>query len=144
MSIDYNGKGTIVVKETKDFPLAAISLLKKYDPSASFMLSRGGVFKFMFYGRHEFIEEFNHLMENHMDSIVHGQIWYTTTEDSVPFEIFVEIAQGEITTQSLNKKLPCEWLSLVDVEWDDIREILVKEEPKNSNNDKDTFLKDII
>ena len=126
MSICFTGYGSITLKKetAQDFADKFKELLSKSDENARFMCNEEGLLQFESYARHYFIDECKALIENNIEKINEGRIWFNCDDEDgnpnapFPFRILIEIVDGKLYEESLNTRLDMGWEHYnADIEW---------------------------
>lgn len=136
MAICFHGEGEILLKEdkTKEFIDKFIELSKSYDENTNFSCNENNLFKFNNYARHYFMVDLKELLNQNIDSIKCGQIWFScydedcfNDEEGFPFMHFFEMKKGVFYEQTLYKRL--------SFGWEDGRYEMSEEEINNIKNE---------
>ena len=118
MSICYNVRGNIVLeKETiKEVETKFSEIIKKYDNDCKFkIVEEHDLLSFKLYARHFIIGEIFDYLQDNIDKLYRGEIWFNCYDedsfgdDGFPFIIYIEVNNGKVEMQSLNRKLPYDW-----------------------------------
>jgi hypothetical protein len=126
MAICFNVHGTIRLKKecVYDFKVKFDELLKKYDNNSQTMCNEEGLFQFIGYTRHHFIDDCRELIEENIGLIEDGRIWFDcydedgSVENPFPFVMLMEIVDGKLYEECMNTRLPYDWSFFnVDNEW---------------------------
>lgn len=149
MSICYHGSGSLFFNSAtteNSFKLKdeLVHLLNISDPNSRYMWEgKKKLFQFVNYTRYTFMENFKKILTENINEVDTAQIWFTCyDEDSVPFEILIEVADGEISEQSLTSRLAPEWSTLLDNEWFLKPKKEEKKEKKSEEKRKEDFKED--
>lgn len=126
MSVFFDGHGTIRLKKEKasEFADKFKELSGKYDRDGKFMCNEDGLLQFKNFARHFFIKDCKQLIEDNIDKIIDGRLWFKCDDEDgscdrpFPFVFMFEIVDGKVFEESLETRLPYDWsFHNVDSEW---------------------------
>jgi len=117
MSICFNGRGNIRLKKetAKEFTDKIEGLLKKCNEHSFKYDSDKNVFYFDNYARYTFMEDCKQIIEDNIDLIEEGKIFFVcddedgSVENPFPFMIMYEIVEGKFYEETLKSRLPFDW-----------------------------------
>lgn len=126
MSVFFDGHGTIRLKKEKasEFADKFKELSGKYDRDGKFMCSEDGLLQFKNFARHFFMRDCKQLIEDNIDKIIDGRLWFKCDDEDgscdrpFPFAFMFEIVDGKVFEENLETRLPYDWsFHNVDSEW---------------------------
>lgn len=117
MAVCYNGNGKIRTTN-KEFVNKFRELMKKYEGSKNITYDYcdyGALIMFDNYARMKFIVECKQLIENNIDNIIDGRLWFKcgdedgSPDNPFPCVIMFEIVNGKLYEEAINTHLPYDW-----------------------------------
>lgn len=117
MAICFHGYGSISLKKESamKFADAFKDALEKFGNDNRYMCNEDGLFQFENYARHYFMEDCKQLIEDNLNDIIDGRIWFRcddaggNSSNPFPFEIMIEIVDGKIYEEGLRTRLSSDW-----------------------------------
>ena len=118
MSICFIGHGSVILKDEKanDFADKFKALLDSYDKEGhKFNCGENGYLTFRAYVRHGFVNECEQLIEDNIDSVEAGRLWFECHDEDgsidspFPFTVLIEITNGKVFEETLHTRVPYDW-----------------------------------
>lgn len=126
MAVCFDGHGSIRLKKetAQEFADKFKELLGKYDGDGKFMCNEDGLLQFKNFARHFFMSDCKQLIEDNIDKIIDGRLWFNCDDEDgscdnpFPFAFLVEIVDGKVYEETLETRLPYDWsFHFVDWKW---------------------------
>ena len=126
MAICYHGNGCILLKKetAKEFSDKFNEQMKKYIGRSDSMCNDEGLLQFKNYARHYFIDDCRKLIEENIEQVDEGRLWFNchdedgSPERPFPQTILLEITGGKVYEETLHTRLNVDWdMRNADYEW---------------------------